>query len=110
MGHLVLPKPTCDHGLVARFDPDDPRMEPVMAALAAVKRAEKQLTAKKDLFAEAVADAIRAGVRPSAIVRQTEYSAESVRQMSRSKGVDPLRPPTVTSIRKLQELQDKRDS
>lgn len=80
-----------------------------MAALAAVKRAEKLLATKKDLFAEAVAEAVRAGVRPSAIVRQTEYSAESVRQMSRSKGVDPLRPPTVTSIRKLQELQDARD-
>lgn len=106
---LVLVEQLWDHAAVARSDPNDPRLEPVMAALAAVKRAEKVLAAKKDQFAEAVAEAVRAGVRPSAIVRKTEYSAESVRQMSRAKGVDPLRPATVTSIRKLQELQDARD-
>ncbi|WP_041540256.1 hypothetical protein [Catenulispora acidiphila] len=94
---------------MAHYDSDDPRLEPVAAALAAVKRAEKQLAAKKDQLAGAVADAVRAGVRPSAIVKKTEYSAESIRQMLRAKEVDPLRPPTVTSIRKLQELQDARD-
>lgn len=105
-----MPNATCDDGRVAHYDSEDPRLEPVAAALAAVQRAEKQLVAKKDRLAEAVAAAVRAGVRPSAVVKKTEYSAESIRQMLRAKGVDPLRPPTVTSIRKLKELQDKNGS
>jgi nucleotide-binding universal stress UspA family protein len=96
-----LVKRSWDHADVAHSDPDDPRLEPVMAAVVAVERAEKQLKAKRDQLAQAVADAIRADVRPSAIVRKTKYSAESIRQMARAKGIDPLRPATVTSIKNL---------
>lgn len=109
IGRLVLPNATCDDVHMAHYDSEDPRLEPVTAALTAVQRAERQLAAKKERLAEAVAGAVRAGVRPSAVVKKTEYSAESIRQMLRAQGVDPLRPPTVTSIRKLQELQDARD-
>lgn len=91
---------------MAHSDPNDPRLEPVVAAAAAVKRAEKALLARRDELAQAIADAINDDVRPSAIVRKIDYSAESVRQMARSKGVNPLRPATVTSIAKLRELTD----
>lgn len=96
-----LVKRPWDDAVVARTDPNDPRLDPVVAAQAAVRDAEQALQARRDELAEAVADAIRNGVRPSAIVRKTGYSAESIRQMARSKGIDPLRPPTVTSIRNL---------
>lgn len=103
-------KPTCEHGAMAHADPDDPRLQPVMAAVASVKRAERALQAKRDQLADAVAEAIRAGARPSAIVRKTGYSAESIRQMARAKGIDPLKPPTVTSIARLRELTGNDDS
>jgi|GEM_PF-6912329 len=91
-----------DDGM-ARIDPDDPRMAPVMAALAAWRKAEQAEKRKRAEFAEAVAVAIRAGVRPAVIVRRTEKSAETIRQMARENGVEPLREPTTTSIRKVRE-------
>jgi hypothetical protein len=102
---LVAAKSTCEYDPMAHSDPDDPRLRPVTAAATSVKRAEQTLKAKRDALAEAVAEAIRAGVRPSAIVKKTGYSAESIRQMARSQGIDPLKPPTVTSIARLRELQ-----
>jgi len=107
---LVSTNPTCEYGPMAHSDPDDPRLQPVAAAATAVKRAEQTLKARRDALAEAVAEAIRAGVRPSAIVKKTGYSAESIRQMARAQGIDPLKPPTVTSIARLRELQGDDES
>lgn len=93
---------------MAHSDPNDPRLEPVLAALAALKRAEKVRDARRDDLATAVAEAIRAGVRPAELVRRTGYSAETIRQIARDAGIEPLRPPTVTSIRNLPVDHPKR--
>ena len=103
VGHLQLANLMWHHDDMARIDPDDPRMAPVMSALAAWQRAEQAEKRKRAEFAAAVADAIRAGVRPAVIVRRTEKSAETIRQMARENGVEPLREPTTTSIRKMRE-------
>lgn len=101
VGHLQLANPVWHHDDMARIDPDDPRMTPVLSALAAWQRAEQTEKRKRAEFAKAVADAIRAGVRPAVLVRRTEKSAETIRQMARENGVEPLREPTTTSIRKV---------
>ena len=103
VGQLQLANLMWHHDDMARIDPDDPRMTPVMAALAAWQRAEQSEKRKRAEFAAAVADAIRAGVRPAVIVRRTEKSAETIRTMARENGVEPLREPTTTSIRKVRE-------
>lgn len=103
VGHLQLANVVWHDGDMARIDPDDPRMTPVMSALAAWQRAEQTEKRKRAEFAKAVADAIRGGVRPAVIVRRTEKSAETIRQMARENGVEPLREPTTTSIRKVRE-------
>lgn len=97
----------CDHALVARTDPNDPRLEPVRRAAEAMEAAEQALTqARKNLAAEIVT-ALQAGARPVAIKAVTPYSQDYLRKIARDAGVEPLRPPTVTSIRKLKEMQDK---
>lgn len=103
VGHLQLANPVWHDDGMARIDPDDPRMAPVMSALAAWQRAEQAEKRKRAEFAKAVADAIKGGVRPAVIVRRTEKSAETIRQMARENGVEPLREPTTTSIRKMRE-------
>lgn len=100
----------CDHAHVAKTDPADPRLLPVRRAVEAMEAAEEMLKqARADLAAEIVA-ALNAGVRPVALKEVTPYSQDYLRKIAREAGVEPLRPPTVTSIRKLQELQDKHNS
>ena len=81
------------HVRVAHNDQDDPRLAPVMAALGALTRAEKTVEHKRGALGKAVADAIRAGVKPAVLVRKTGKSAETIRTMARDNGVDPLRDP-----------------
>jgi nucleotide-binding universal stress UspA family protein len=78
---------------VARIDPDDPRLAPVRAAVAALQDAEDAVKRRRTELGKAVADAIRADVGPAVLVRETGKSAESIRTMARANGVDPLRDP-----------------
>lgn len=97
----------CDHAVVARFDPDDERLGPVREAVDAMQQAKDALTAAREALAAQIVTALNAGVRPSAIGKVVPYSQDYIRQIARDGGVAPLREPTVTSIRKLKELQDK---
>lgn len=82
------------HDLVARIDPEDPRLDPVKEAVAALKDAEDTVTQRRTELAKVVAEAIRLGVKPSVLVRETGKSAETVRTWARANGIDPLRDPT----------------
>lgn len=99
----------CDHAHVAKTDPNDPRLEPVRRAVAKMEAAEQALSAARADLATEIVAALNAGVRPVALKAVTPYSQDYLRKIAREAGVEPLRPPTVTSIRKLQELQDARD-
>lgn len=85
---------------MATKDPEDPRLAPVMAALKRLESAERLVEQRKDELGKAVADAIRKDVRPVAIIKATDKSAETIRKWARANGVERLREPTVTSIRK----------
>jgi hypothetical protein len=98
---LELADSAWDHAGVARSDSADPRLAPVMAALAALARAETRVVGRRAELGKAVADAITAGVRPSVLVKETGKSAETIRQMARENGIEPLKEPTTTSIRKI---------
>jgi hypothetical protein len=98
--------PVCDHAHVAKTDPDDPRLQPVRRAANAMEAAEKMLKEARATLAAEIVVALNAGVRPVALKEVTPYSQDYLRKIARDAGVEPLRPPTVTSIRKLQELQD----
>jgi hypothetical protein len=84
---------------------DDPGVAAALAALAAWDRALQKADDRRDDFAKAVAAAIKGGTKPAELVRKTGKSAETIRQMARAHGVERLREPTVTSIRKLREQQ-----
>lgn len=111
-GRPILDKHSvmCDHAHVAKTDPNDPRLEPVRRAVKAMKAAEQALEEARAALAAEIVEALNAGVRPVALKDVTPYSQDYLRKIARKAGVDPLRPPTVTSIRKLQELQDKQGS
>lgn len=100
----------CDHAHVARTDPNDPRLEPVRRAVASMEAAEKALKDARAVLADEIVSALNAGVRPVALKEVTPYSQDYLRKIARKADVEPLRPPTVTSIRKLKELQDKQGS
>lgn len=111
-GRAVLDKrlPVCDHAHVAKTDPADPRLEPVRRAVKALEAAEQALKEARASLATEIVAALNAGVRPVALKGVTPYSQDYLRKIAREAGVEPLRPPTVTSIRKFKELQDKQGS
>jgi hypothetical protein len=65
-------------------------------------RAEKGAVAAADAFAVAVADALRAGLKPKTVADATGYSYETIRRIARANDIDRLREPTVTSRKKAQ--------
>lgn len=93
VGHLHLRKPLWHHVHVARIGSDDPRLAPVKEAVAALKAAEEDVKRRRAELGKAVAEAIRAEVKPADLVRETGKSAESIRTMARANGIDPLRDP-----------------
>jgi len=70
------------------------------AAAEARKRAEEDAA---DAFADAVVEALRAGVKPGQVAEATGYSRETIRRIARAHDVPRLREPTVTSRRKADE-------
>lgn len=108
-GQAILDKrsPMCDHPHVAKTDPNDPRLDPVRRAVASLEAAEQALKDARAVLATEIVAALNAGVRPVALKEVTPYSQDYLRKIARKADVEPLRPPTVTSIRKLQELQGK---
>ncbi len=62
-------------------------------ARAAEERATKEMH-------RALADAVRAGVRPRDLIAESGLNSESVRRIAREQGVPPLREATVVSKRK----------
>lgn len=72
-------------------------------AAEAKKKAEQDAV---ETFADAVADALRAGVRPRTVANATGYSYETIRRIARAKKIEPLREPTVTSRKKAQPGDD----
>lgn len=68
-------------------------------AAAAKKQADKDAA---EAFADAVADALLAGVKPKTVASATGYSYETIRRIARARHIEPLREPTVTSRKKAQ--------
>lgn len=97
----------CDHAVVARFDPDDARLGPVREAVDAMQQAKDALATAREALAAEIVTALNAGVRPASLGKVVPYTQDYIRQIARAGGVERLREPTVTSIRKLKELQDK---
>lgn len=91
---------------MATKEPDDPRFAPVDAALKRLESAERLVERRKEELGKAIADAIREGLRPAALIKRTDKSAETIRKWARANGVERLREPTVTSIKKASESGD----
>lgn len=74
--------------------------------LAAKKRAEEEADAIKKAgataFADAVAYALGAGMKPQAVAKETGVHYETIRRIARERNVERLREPTVTSRTKQQ--------
>lgn len=91
---MHLAKSLWHHVHVARAQDDDPRLDPVKEAVAALQAAEDAVTARREELAKAVADAIRLKVKPADLVRETGKSSETIRTWARAHGINPLRDPT----------------
>lgn len=78
-------------------------MQAVMVANQALDDALEDRRLARAELGKAVADAIRRGVKPTVLIRKTGLSAETIRTWARENGVEPLREPTTTSIRKMRE-------
>lgn len=58
---------------------------------ASYRRAEKRLDDVRDELAEAIADALRAGMKQSEVERRTPYQREHIRRIARAHGIPPAR-------------------
>ncbi|MFD9603271.1 hypothetical protein [Streptomyces sp. NPDC059970] len=72
-------------------------------AAAAKKKAEEDAA---ETFAAAVADALRAGLKPKTVAAATGYSYETIRRIARAHDIGRLREPTVTSRKKALPTDD----
>lgn len=68
-------------------------------AAAAKKKAEEDAAST---FADAVADALRGGMKPKTVADATGYSYETIRRIARAHDIGRLREPTVTSRKNAQ--------
>lgn len=68
-------------------------------AAAAKKQAEEDAASA---FADAVADALRGGMKPKSVAEATGYSYETIRRIARARSIGRLREPTVTSRKNAQ--------
>lgn len=75
-------------------------MAKVRDAVTRLNSADEQLKEAREALGEAIADALRAGVRPTDLEREVPYKREHIRRIARAAGVPPLREPTVVSKRK----------
>jgi hypothetical protein len=66
-------------------------------AAAAKKQAEEDAATA---FADAVAEALRGGMKPKTVADATGYSYETIRRIARAHDIGRLREPTVTSRKK----------
>lgn len=69
-------------------------------AVRTFKRADKAVKDARTHRDEAIAAALRAGIKPKAVVDETGLTAEQIRRIAREHDVPRLREPTVTSRRK----------
>lgn len=92
------------------MEDDDPVTSRLEAAIKAKNAAEDQAkqikAAAADAFADEVAYAVAAGMKPHVVAEKIGMSYETVRRIARSRDVARLREPTVTSRKKLGDSQD----
>lgn len=72
-------------------------------ALQRQSRARAELDAATREMHQALADAIRAGVRPRDLIAESGLKGETVRRIAREQGVPPLREATVVSKRQAEQ-------
>lgn len=70
------------------------------AAVRAKNSAEAAAEKARNELAVAIADALRDGMRPVEVIKETDYTREHIRRIARKHEVEPLREATVTAIRK----------
>jgi hypothetical protein len=97
---MVLASRVWHHQVVAKNDPDDPRTARTRELVTRRDSLAQQLAEVRQELADELANAIVAGVRPSALAKLASYTPDYVRKIAREHGLPPLREPTVTSIRK----------
>lgn len=72
----------------------------VRAAVKKMTRAETALSAARDELGEAIAAALKGGVRPVDLEPEVPYNREHIRRVARAHGAPPLREATVVSKRR----------
>lgn len=78
----------------------DQSMTKVRKAVERLGSADEELKAAREDLADAIADALRAGIRPTDLEREVPYKREHIRRIARAHNLPPLREPTVVSKRK----------
>ncbi|MFE5332520.1 hypothetical protein ACFRCG_39700 [Embleya sp. NPDC056575] len=80
--------------------PTEDAVTQLRTAVRTFKRADKAVKDARTHRDEAIAAALRAGIKPKAVVDETGLTAEQIRRIAREHDVPRLREPTVTSRRK----------
>ncbi|MFE2973305.1 hypothetical protein [Streptomyces sp. NPDC059258] len=69
-------------------------------------RAQAAADRAREELAVVIADALRSGVRPRDVSKESGYTAEHIRRIARRLDVPRLREPTVTSLKKAEQGDD----
>jgi hypothetical protein len=85
--------------------PTEDAVTRLRTAVRSYRRADKAVKDARTHRDEAIAEALRAGIRPKDVVDETGLTAEQIRRIAREHDVPRLREPTVTSRRKLEPDQ-----
>lgn len=98
-------RPLCEDAAMPEEDPVTRLQKAVAARNAAEEEAKAAAQAIRQRAADAFADAVVTalvddGMKPKAVAEATGVSYETIRRIARSRNVDRLREPTVTSRRK----------
>lgn len=86
----------CDYACMPASDETVARLR---AAVRTKNRAEEAAEKARKALAAVIAEAMREGMRPVDVVKETSYTREHIRRIAREKDVPPLREATVVSKR-----------
>jgi len=84
----------CDHAAMPATEETEARLRQAVRAKA---RTETAADKARAALADAIADALREGMQPRDVVKETGYTREHIRRIAREHDVPPLREATVVS-------------
>jgi hypothetical protein len=91
-----------DHAAMTEEEVVTRLKEAAAAKKAADERAKGLAKEAGDAFENVVVEALTGGMKPAKVAAATGYSYETIRRIARSRNLDRLREPTVTSRKKAQ--------